>query len=865
MPASEASRGDPVEESFTESIMLPGTAATSARGRQRLVTDAPGYDRPRSYLVGHEPTGFGVGGRRLSPFLGRHAELARLADDLKRVRESGHGRIVVVMGEPGAGKSRLLLEFRRILAEDGTAVLEGRCLSHASASPYFLLIDLVRHALGLGDIEAPDVLGAAAAARLTEAGIQDGVAEILALLRLPAEALIPLTPDTVKQRTFDVLRRLVMAHARPEPAVVILEDLHWGDQTSLEFLEVLANSLPGVTLLLVVSTRPGHRGTWLDRSWSSQLALPPLSTEDSCAVVRSLRPDLDAATVDVLGHRAEGNPFFLEELAWAAGNSGGTDALPATVDAALTARMDRLPAATCQVLEAAAVLGREVPDSLLPVVCGGIDLGCPLSELVDREFLYPRPGSGHVFKHALTQSVAYMRLPTPERERLHALTAAALEASHAGHPDTIIDQLAHHWSRAQHHPKAVEWLGRVSERATAAYALAEAVVAVEQALGHCDRLPPGDERDRLTIQTLTRIVLPLALLGRLGEARDRLAPYSAQVQRLADPRLSGPFFFAMALAHDHTGNHAEAAVVARLSLEASVATEDDLTAGRALAILSHSSLWGGAFRRGLAEGEQAVMYLQRTSDVFWLGISHWIRGHHHLLLGDLSGALMAAAALISLGERTADRRFQSYGHCLQGWAQARSGDVDTGVRACVRAVDLAPDPLARSIVVGYLGELRAAAGEHDLARSHFRAAVTFLRQANFRQLEAWHTARWAETERAARNPSSARDLAGRALDLARDIEFSYVAALATRTLGRMAVIDNVRSDAEAHPLRESLEMFEDVEARYDAAVTRLDLADLCEALGQTVLAYAHRSQARAALSAMGVRDIPAPPNPWKLG
>jgi predicted ATPase len=347
-----------------------------------------------------------VGGRRLSPFVGRHAELAQLVDNLQRVRESGHGRTVVVMGEPGAGKSRLLLEFRGMLVAHGCPVLEGRCASHASASPYFLLIDLVRRALGVGDIEAPDALRAAAAARLLEAGIQDGVAEILALLGLPAEALAQLTPETVKRRTFDVLRRLVTAYARPGPVVVIFEDLHWGDQTSLEFLEALANSLPGVPLLLVVSTRPGRRGTWLDRSWSSQLALSPLSTGDSCAVVRSLRPDLDIAMADVVVHRAEGNPFFLEELAWAAGVSERIDALPATVDAALTARMDRLPAATCQVLEAAAVLGREVPDSLLAVVSGGIDLDRPLSELVDLEFLYPRPGSGHVFKHALTHDVA---------------------------------------------------------------------------------------------------------------------------------------------------------------------------------------------------------------------------------------------------------------------------------------------------------------------------------------------------------------------------------------------------------------------------------------------------------------------------
>jgi class 3 adenylate cyclase/DNA-binding winged helix-turn-helix (wHTH) protein len=235
----------------------------------------------RSGVVGH-------GARARSPFVGRTRELALLQERLDAV-VAGQGQVVAVVGEPGMGKSRLLAEFHRGLVGREVRYVEGHCLSYGGATPYLPLVDLVRQLWGLTPGEPHDTIMATVHRRLQEADLDpdEGVPLVLALLDIPIETerLAPLSLPERKERTFALIRHLVLHEAQRQPCILAVENLHWSDATSEEWLTSLVELLAGAALLVLVTYRPRYQPPWLAQSYATQIALSPLRAEDSRAVV----------------------------------------------------------------------------------------------------------------------------------------------------------------------------------------------------------------------------------------------------------------------------------------------------------------------------------------------------------------------------------------------------------------------------------------------------------------------------------------------------------------------------------------------------------------------------------------------------
>jgi hypothetical protein len=376
-------------------------------------------DEQAYYLLDREFTGFGLAGRPLSRFVGRERELDTLAEIFRRAVD-GRGQAVGILGEPGSGKSRLVYEFRRSLSPDACICLEGWCTSHGMRIPYSLFADVLQRAWRLEEAQDSDDFQARLARALSGLGLASDelMPWVQILLRLPSSETGH-SPEDVRTRALRAITEILLAHAQARPLVLLLEDVHWIDRASADFLASFTDTLAGCRVLVVATYRPGYRPSWLGHSHVSQLALVPLSDEASLTVIRSVTPGeaIPTSREREIVHRGEGNPFFLEELAWAALDNIQPKAVPATVEATLTARMDGLPPAARRVLEATAILGREIPDWILPALCEDVDLPGCLSDLVRLDFLYPRPGLGHVFKHALIQEVAYERSSPAERQQ----------------------------------------------------------------------------------------------------------------------------------------------------------------------------------------------------------------------------------------------------------------------------------------------------------------------------------------------------------------------------------------------------------------------------------------------------------------
>src|SRR5262249_18177462 len=266
----------------------------------------------RSPIVSH-------GERALSQFVGRERELATLKEIFAQV-ETGHGQVVGIVAEAGGGKSRLLYEFRQRLQAKRVTYLEGRCLSYGSMMPYHPLIDVLRHNCGISETDSPEAIIEKVYRALHEVGLdaEESAPYLLQLLGVKDRiaSLTSLTPEAIRARTFETLNQMRLKSVQQRPLIVEIEDLHWIDHTSQDYLASFVESLPGAAVLLLTTYRPDYRPAWLEKSYARQLSLRSLTLQDSATVVHSTSHDttLPAHLEHMISAKAENNPFFLEEL-----------------------------------------------------------------------------------------------------------------------------------------------------------------------------------------------------------------------------------------------------------------------------------------------------------------------------------------------------------------------------------------------------------------------------------------------------------------------------------------------------------------------------------------------------------------------
>jgi AAA ATPase-like protein/adenylate/guanylate cyclase family protein len=316
------------------------------------------------------------GARPLSRFVGRTRELALLHERLEQA-VSGQGQVLGIVGEPGLGKSRLLAEFADSLRKWPVTYCEGHCLAYGGATPYLPVRDLLRQLWGLSDSVPAPALTATVQQSLHEAGVtsEAEACMLLQLLDVPVDVapLAEISPRVYKARSFALLRHLIRHTSQRQPLVLAVENLHWSDPTSEEWLASLVERLGDMSVLVLTTYRPGYQPPWLRHSAATQIALPRLSPHDSLVVLQSVpqAAQLPVSLQQTIVAKAAGNPFFVEELTWAAvehGDQADTVPLPDTIEAVLAARIDRLPPEAKRLVQMAAVIGSEVPVPLLQAI-----------------------------------------------------------------------------------------------------------------------------------------------------------------------------------------------------------------------------------------------------------------------------------------------------------------------------------------------------------------------------------------------------------------------------------------------------------------------------------------------------------------
>ncbi|MGH8070282.1 MAG: ATP-binding protein [Candidatus Entotheonellia bacterium] len=768
--------------------------------------------------------------RGLTRFVGRDAELDQLCRALDRAG-SGHGQVVAVIGEPGVGKSRLFWEFTQSHRAHGWLHLASHSVSYGKATAYLPVIDLLKAYCGVDTRDDTRRVREKVTGKLLtlDRALEPILPAILVLLDVPVEntAWQALDPLQRRQRTLEAVKRLLLLESQGQPLLLVFEDLHWIDTETQALLDSLVDSLPTARLLLLVNYRPEYQHGWGSKTSYTQLRLEPLPAASADEFLQtllghdlsleSLKPSLIAQT--------QGNPFFLEESVRTlvetgvlVGDRGAyrlatpLDALrvPATVQALLAARIDRLSPEDKRLLQTAAVIGNEVPWPLLQAIADVPDeaLYRSLAHLQAAEFLYETrlfPEHEYTFKHALTHEVAYGSLLQERRRGLHMRIVEALETLAGERVAEQVERLAHHALRGEVWDMALAYCRQAGEKALARSAHHEAVGSFEQALNALRHLP--ETRDTCEQAIDLRLDLRNALhpLGELGRELDRLREAEALAERLGDRHRMGQVTDHLLTSFNLSGDYAQVVEVGQRALAMATARGDVALQVRALLNLGRTYYFLGDYR-------QAIEFLNRNvaalTGEFLHERLHGVAPPSILSRTWLVGCLAEVGAFaegITLGEegvRIARAVDLPYGltsaYYGVGGLYLHKGDLDQAIPVLERGLGLcqaANISLLFPGIASYLGYAYVLAGR--VAEALPLLEQTRAQAGSLRFFHAHQVARLSEAHLRAGRVADATQLAERALALARHHNERGHEAWALRLLGAIHAHDEPPEVAHA--------------------------------------------------------------------
>jgi class 3 adenylate cyclase/predicted ATPase len=647
-----------------------------------------------------------------TPLIGRDEELDLLLRRWQQAK-AGEGRVVLISGEPGIGKSRLTAELGARIADEPHTRLRYFCSPHHQDSALYPFIVQLERASGFArDDTVEQKLDKLREVLAPCARGDDEIEQLAELLSLPNSASdLNLSPQRKRQKLLEALLHQLEALARGRPVLMIFEDAHWIDPSSRELLDLIFARISRLRVLLIVTFRPEFQHAWSGQPHVSVLALNRLGERDGTALVERLAGNagLSHEIVTEIVERADGVPLFVEELTKAVLETGERDnrsaallatsplpnlAIPATLHASLIARLDRLGPIAKEVAQIGAVIGREFSYELIVAVAERPEpeLEIALARLTNAELLFCRgtpPHSSYLFKHALVQDVAYATLLRSRRHHLHAAIATVLERDF---PEIIAAQpelLAYHCTEAGLTEKAIDNWHRAGEDAIERSANLEAIAHLTQGLKILEDLPEGPQRDEKELAFQVALLTPL-FAARFGSAEgERAAARALELSRRTDA--------------------------------------DQWALFRALFGLSMTYAVRGKIGIGREAAEQLLLVGERLHDPEPLGYAHHAMGNNLLWFAELDAARTHLEKGIALYQPKWNRSLAFYFgfncssncHFFVARVLWHLGYPDQALRCAEQAVAIATaisHPVSRAGALSWAAALHQLRGEVGRAR-----------------------------------------------------------------------------------------------------------------------------------------------------
>jgi class 3 adenylate cyclase/tetratricopeptide (TPR) repeat protein len=810
--------------------------------------------------------------RGLTPLLGRGEEMEALGTAYARAVE-GQGAVLMLVGDPGVGKSRLLYEFLSRLDGAGHVELDTTCLSYGRGMPYHPVVALVRRYLGLPDAAGDDDVRAAVRVRLGAVGIADEESQRLLAhflgVEAPAELLTRLGAQ-LKERTHALLRDLLLRVSQRRPLVLIVENVHWVDPSSEEFFGPFIDALFGHPILLLLTSRPDFSMTTWPRSRVEMLSVEGLGREQAAEMARAVlnAERIASDLLDVLVAKSEGNPLYVEEILRQLHETGGAVvsdgearlgrsdvAVPETVHDIIAARVDRVEEPLKQTIQGAAVVGRQFP---APLVARVLTEDEPrvvehLKRLHHFDFVFPVVTPVYAFKHALTQEVVYTGLLERRRRTYHAIVGSALEEQHRDRLEEVAELLAHHYGRSAEHDRAVDYALLAGEKSQRRWANAEALGYFESALKRLDTMPDSEINRRRRIDAVLKQAEVKFALGRHAEHVSALEGIQAIVEAAADPPRRAAWYYWTGFLHSLTGARADVSVAYCLRA-AEIAESEGLDELRAYAqsCLAHVYLVAGNLRGGLEAGEAALATFEARGNPWWACRTIWALQPLATGSGDWQRALAYCRRALAHATATGDQRLQVVGWARVGATEVQRGDGEACLQACDHALAFSPAPFDVNTLKAMRGYGLVKRGEVAVGTQELGEAVAWFEKASLLYttslLGLWLADACLRQDDAGR----ARALAERSRQVARERGYRHLEAAASRALGEALVTSGAPEAAAV--LVDAERLCEQIGARNDLARTWAAEGRLAIAAGDRAAARVLLERALAEFDALGTLD-----------
>jgi len=739
---------------------------------------------PRTPLVAPSEHG-------LTPLISRTAELAALERIFEHAR-NGRGQVAFVVGDAGIGKSRLLHEFRQRLGAANVTWLDGRCISFGRGIPFLPIIDVLKSGFAIEEADDEATIIEKIRRGLAGLGAELEAAEpyLRAFLAVdPGDAAIAGMDASARRfATFEALKRLMLGIAAQQPLVVLIEDLHWIDPASEEYLTYVVDAVAGARVLLLCTFRPGYRPALGDRSYFNRVALQPLSTDDAAALVAAMleASEFPAEIRALIASKAEGNPFFIEEITkslleigalrrtpegYALGRPVSEIVIPNTIQDVIMARIDRLGDEPKRAMQIASVIGREFAVRLLQRSSeSGDSVNALVGELRALELIYEKAGVpelAYMFKHALTHDVAYESLLVQRRKQLHRIIGLAIEDLYADRLAEYWETLAHHFSRAADWQRAFEYLVKAADKARAAFANGEAVYFYDCALEAATHLDIAPQQRAAICESKGHVHF---CRSEFPEAIDAYRRAFTEVTTDADrARLNAALSEALVWAHENdaaTTAATEALVAARSTGQLDVAAQaqfvvgfvqmvqgqleetarcyaDAVTLARAAGqpvlggqIELFDGLtfnWRGEYRTAIQRVEPVLAMFREENQLL-----HFVQACSTFTItlgggGEYARALALLTEGIALSESIGDKVWRARMWNTRGWILGEFGVNEAAAEANRRCVEIArqlgPQRIASELIgnaEANLADLALAHGDLPGAESHLAAVAVIL-------------------------------------------------------------------------------------------------------------------------------------------
>jgi class 3 adenylate cyclase/tetratricopeptide (TPR) repeat protein len=792
--------------------------------------------------------------RGLTQLVGRARELGVLHDRLAQV-ESGHGRIVGIVGEAGLGKSRLLYEFRASLAVGRVGWLEGNCLAHEQPLPYGPVLEILRVAFHIEEGDNPLQIQEKlrAGVRDADARLEPTLPFLESLFGLSAgdDAIRHLDPKERRRQTLEVLRAVVAAAGQRRPLVLVCENLHWIDHGSEDSFASLVDSLAGVPVLILTTHRPGYAVRWADAPGYTQIPLDRLGEAEMQEMLTAL---LGHDVADDVGRFIEdktgGNPLFIEEVIRALDEgqlleretgtvrlAGSTEIeFPATIQDIIQARIDRLDDSVKQTIQIAAVIGREFDLRLLAGLApSAADVPAHIELLKRLDLVHEArffPELAYRFKHAVIQDVVYRTLLGSRRQILHGAVARRIEEPHGESPEEQPAVLAHHYALSEAPGRAIPFALLAGDRAARLHANADAAAFYDQALALARALVVSPEQQRAQIDAALKRVSVSTTREAFAQDQANLEEARRLAATLADePRMAQILYWLGRLGYVR-GAFAVAADYAEQSLAIANRLGDERLAALPVNLVGRSYCLMSDYARGGELMARSVEQMKSLGNLTEEATAAGFAGGAFAVLGEFERALVYLDRGIQLAQRLQNPFVEAAAYFYRAVAYGYQGAATEALADCAQVRQLAErtgDRLRIYLLQFGEGHAHTMLGNPDRGRTLLEDNIALGKQLGTTALLAWGQALLAASLLALGKHDGVVPLCQETIRLAEATHDRLAQALAYRMLAEATAADTQQAEAA---VLEAIRIQRDVGSRPELARSYVTYARLLDRWGR---------------------------------